>query len=300
MILPDRALTVFLKLRKANVPFMTVAAARKRVYERTLRPEPYGPPRRLRPDVEISVARNEAGWPVYTLTPRNSPPRGNVVYTHGGGWVHEIVLQHWQLAAQIAAEARTSVQVVIYPLIPFGTSQGVVESVTAMLRDSIRAHGPTVVAGDSAGGQIALSAALQLRDRHDLTLPRTIAIAPAVDLSLKNPDIPTVQPRDPWLGTEGNKVFIDLWRGNLDVDDPIVSPINGDLEGLGPITLFSGTRDILNPDSRLFVEKAAQAGVDVEFFEREGQIHVYPLLPTKVGQSARKTIVERVRRAVAS
>jgi acetyl esterase/lipase len=300
MILPDRLVVALLQAGKANAAFITEAGGRSLLRKRTFRPARFGPPRRLRADVSISAARNEAGWPVYTVTPRSAPPRGNVVYVHGGGWVNEISLQHWQLAAQIAAEASTNVQVIIYPLVPFGTAQAVVDGVTDMLLDSIGKHGPTVIAGDSAGGQIALSAVLQLRDRHGLTLPRTIAISPALDLSMKNPDIAIVQPIDPWLGTKGTQVFIDLWKDSLDVNDPIVSPLSGNLEGLGPITLFTGTRDILNPDARLYAEKAAKAGVDVECLELEGHIHVYPLLPTVIGKEARKTIVERVRQATAA
>lgn len=298
MILPNRLIPAILRLTKANAVFMTEAGARKYLRERTMRPESFGPPRWLRKDVTVSTTRNEAGWPVYSIAPRNTPARGAVVYVHGGGWVSEIALQHWQLCAQIAAESGTTVQVVIYPLIPFGTSQEVVDGVTTMVVNSTKTHGPTVLAGDSAGGQIALSSVLQLRDLHGITLPRTIAISPAVDLSMKNPDIALVQPSDPWLGTTGTKVFIDLWRDSLDVDNPIVSPLNGGLKGLGPVTLFCGTHDILNPDGRLYAEKAAAAGVDIEFIELDGQIHVYPLLPTRTGKQARKIIVERVREAI--
>ncbi|WP_207343366.1 alpha/beta hydrolase [Arthrobacter sp. E3] len=297
MILPDRLIPVGLRLAKANAVFATEAGARARLRARTLRPRPYGPPRLLRSDVTVSAARNSAGWPVYTLTPRNASPRGSVLYVHGGGWVGEIMLQHWQLAAQIAAEARTTVQVLIYPLVPYGTAKDVIDGVTDAVLAATRTHGPAVLAGDSAGGQIVLSSVLQLRDRHGVTLPRTIAISPAVDLSMKNPDIAVVQPSDPWLGTRGTQLFIDLWKDTLDVNDPVVSPLNGVLEGLGPITLFTGTRDILNPDGRLFAEKAAAAGVDVEFIQLEGQVHVYPLLPTVIGRDARKGIVERVYQA---
>ncbi len=51
----------------------------------------------------------------------------------------------------------------------------------------------------------------------------------------------------------------------------------------------------MNPDDRLFAEKAAKAGVDVEFIQQNGQVHVYPLLPTMIGHEARKEIVERLR-----
>ena len=235
--------------------------------------------------------------PSIRLPPRNAGARGSVVYVHGGGWVNGIAPQHWQLIAQIAAEAKTTVQVVIYPLVPYGTAQEVVDGVTDLVLEATRTHGPTVLAGDSAGGQIVLSTILQLRDRHGVTLPRTVAISPAVDLSMKNPEIAAVQPSDPWLGTKGTQIFINLWRDALEVNNPAVSPLNGELEGLGPITLFCGTRDILYPDGRLFAEKAAKAGVDVEFFQPEGQLHVYPLLPTASGREARKGIVERVHEA---
>lgn len=297
MNLPDRFIPLFLAATRANAPFATEAGARKRLRERTLRPGPYGPPRRLRPGVAVSVKRNDAGWPVYTLTPRNTAATGSVLYVHGGGWVNEIARQHWQLAAQIAAEAMTTVTVPIYPLVPFGNAREVVDGISAAVLEATRAHGPTVLAGDSAGGQIVLSSLLRLRDVHGLTLPRSIAISPALDLSMTNPDIQVVQPRDPWLGTEGAKVFIDLWKDALDVFDPVVSPLEGDLEGLGPITIFSGTRDILNPDGRLYAQKAAHAGVDVEFIEVDGQVHVYPLLPTRIGGEARRKIVARVAEA---
>ncbi|MDN5754414.1 MAG: alpha/beta hydrolase fold domain-containing protein [Arthrobacter sp.] len=299
MILPEPLIPVFLKATKAGEEFISEAAAHRRVREGTLRPAPYGPPRGLRNDVGITVARTAAGWPAYTLRPRNPGARGHLIYAHGGGWVNEISPQHWQLAAQIAAEARTTVHVLIYPLVPFGTAGRVVDGFTTEVLKCLESAEPTVLAGDSAGGQIVLSTLLHLRDRHQVTLPRTIAIAPAVDLSMKNPEIAAVQPSDPWLGTRGTQVFIDLWRDTLDVDDPTVSPLNGDLEGLGPVTLFSGTRDILNPDGRLFAQRAARAGVDVEYVEKQGQLHVYPLLPTATGRAARQHIVARVREATA-
>ncbi|MDF2443616.1 MAG: hypothetical protein JWR01_1819, partial [Subtercola sp.] len=113
-----------------------------------------------------------------------------------------------------------------------------------------------------------------------------------------NPRIPEVQPTDPWLATPGGKVLAELWRGDRDLLDPVVSPLAGDLAGLGPITMFSGTRDVLNPDAHLLVEKAAAAGVELDFHEGEGQVHVYPLLPTEVGRLARADIVRTLHRAL--
>jgi acetyl esterase/lipase len=184
------------------------------------------------------------------------------------------------------------VLVPIYPLVPFGTAEPVVSAVADLVLDSITRHGGTCLAGDSAGGQIALSSALRLRDEHQVTVPRTVLIAPALDLSLTNPEIDVVQPRDPWLGRHGSRVFIEHWRGDLPVTDPRISPLAADLHGLGPLTVFCGTRDILYPDACLLVDKATRAGVEVDFHEAPGLVHVYPLTPTPEG---RAVIVECLR-----
>lgn len=298
--IPSALIPPLLRLMRANRVFVTAEGARRRVRERELRPAAYGPPGRLRSDVRVDVAHEE--WPVYTVTPRTrSPrsPRGSVVYVHGGGWVNEIVSQHWTLAAQIAAEANTTVTLPIYPLVPFGTAAEVADGVVALVRQNLDRYGTTALAGDSAGGQIALSVAQLLRDRHGIVLPRTVLISPALDLTWSNPRIPVVQPTDPWLGVPGGKVLAEFWRGDCELLDPVVSPLEGELLGLGPISLYTGTRDVLNPDAHLLAEKASAAGVDLEFREGAGQVHVFPVLPTREGAASRARIVRTLRAALA-
>ena len=185
----------------------------------------------------------------------------------------------------------------IYPLVPFGTAQEVRDGVLALVRRSLERYGPTCLAGDSAGGQIAVSTALALRD-EGIILPRTVLISPALDLSWSNPRIPAVQPTDPWLGTPGGKVLAQHWRGELDLLDPAVSPLYGDFAGLGALTVFTGTRDVLNPDAHLLAGKAAAAGVPCELHEVAGQVHVYPLIPTRAGLAAQQDLVETLRQAI--
>lgn len=294
----SRVVPVFLRLSGANRVFADADRARRHVEEVRVRPQPSDPPRRLRPDVTVRSG-TVAGWPVHVLTPTGVRPRGAVVYLHGGAWIHQIVSQHWQLVAQIAVESRTTVVVPIYPLVPHGTAGEVVPGVAALVRRAVAEHGAAAVAGDSAGGQIALSTALLLRDEDGTTLRRTVLIAPAVDLTMTNPGIERVQPLDPWLARPGTEVFIDHWRGDLDVRDPRVSPLAGDLTGLGPLTVFTGTRDILNPDAHLLTRRARAVGVPVDLHERAGLVHVYPLTPTAEGRAARRTITRVLREGLA-
>lgn len=277
----------------------TIEAACRHVERVSIRPQPYGPPKRLRKDVSVTVERWR-GWPVYTVAPNGEGRTGSTVYVHGGAWVNEISPQSWQLVAQIAAETGSVVTVPIYPLIPFGTAAQVVPMIAELVLDNISKYGPTCLAGDSAGGQIALSAALQLRDTDDVTLPRTVLISPALDLTLSNPMIDCVQPSDPWLRRDGLRVVIEYWRGELELDDPLVSPLAAELDGLGPLSVFSGTRDILNPDARVLVVRSYADAVKINYHERWGQVHTYPLMPTPEGHDARVTIVDSLRQALSA
>ena len=295
--LPQRAVPAILKLTGRNKIFWDRQAAEQRVEDLLVRPRPFAPPQRL--GAEVSIARQDVfGWPVYRITPRRGAgqdeARGNTVFVHGGGWVSEIAAQHWRLAARIAAESATTVTVPIYPLVPQGIAEQVVPGVASLVRDSVDRGVETRLFGDSAGGQIALSAALQLRDAG-VVLPRTVLLSPALDLTWSNPGIDRVQPSDPWLARPGGRHFSELWRDVLEVTDPRVSPLHGDFAGLGPLSVFIGTRDILNPDTQLLREAAAAAGVDLDFYEREGEVHVYALLPTAWGRQGRQRIIEALR-----
>ncbi|CAA9251611.1 MAG: Putative esterase, partial [uncultured Actinomycetospora sp.] len=128
-------------------------------------------------------------------------------------------------------------------------------------------------------------------DRGVPPLGRTVLIAPALDLRLTNPEIALVEPHDPWLARPGVHVAAALWRGELPLEDPLVSPLLTDHAGLGPLTVFSGTRDITHPDTCLLVERARAAGVEVDLHEGAGLVHVYPLLPVPEGRAARAVIV---------
>ncbi|MFC7622105.1 alpha/beta hydrolase fold domain-containing protein [Microlunatus sp. GCM10028923] len=240
------------------------------------------------------TATTERGWRVYAITPTSTPPRGTVVYLHGGSWIHQAVKEHWSWVQQLADEASTTVLMPVYPLVQQGGTAARVVPVVAKLCE--QAPGPVVLMGDSAGGAIAASASLLLRER-EVPVALTALIAPSLDLSMSNPEIDLVQPQDPWLVKRGLLEVAELWAG-ADVDDPILNPIHGDLHGLSPLMIFSGTRDILNPDARLFADRAADAGVDVSYRELPGQLHVYPLLPIPEGRRARTEMVAAVLRAV--
>ena len=287
-----RALPLLLRVLRFKRTFATSEGMRYRLQEVAVRPERFGPPARL-PGVRVTVTRT-GGWPVYVVEPRDAASGQHAVYVHGGSWAFEISPFHWRLIARVVRDSGATVTVPIYPLTPAGTAATVVPPVADLVADLVDRHGAdhVIVMGDSAGGQIALSTALVLRDRGVPPLRRTVLISPALDLSLSNPEIDRVEPTDPWLARPGIRVSIDLWRDGLAMDDPMVSPLAGDLTGLGPITVFGGSRDITHPDIRLLVARARAAGVEVDDQDGPGMVHVWPLLPIPEARTARAHITD--------
>lgn len=291
----SRALPPLLRALGLRRPFASPAAMQQRLDDVALRPARYGPPPGLR-GVDVAVGR-VAGWPVYTVRPRGAASGQHAVYVHGGSWTFEISPFHWWLVASLVRRSGVTVTVPVYPLAPVGTAATVVPAVADLLAGLADRHGADRVTamGDSAGGQIALSAVQLLRDRGVPPLRRTVLISPALDLSLTNPGIDRVEPNDPWLARPGVRLTIDLWRDGLPLDDPRVSPLAGDLAGLGPLTVLGGSLDITHPDVRLLVERARAAGVEVDDQDAPGMVHVWPLLPVPEGRAARRHLAALLR-----
>ncbi len=142
---------------------------------------------------------------------------------------------------------------------------------------------------------MALAAAMVLRDRGHPPLHRVVLSAPWLDISGTAPRLAELDPSDPWLAVPGTRAAGALYRGELTVDDPLVSPLFGSLDGLGPVTLFCGTRDILLADTERFIPLAEAAGLPLDAHIGEGMIHNYPLLPIPEGRAARILIADALK-----
>ena len=295
MHIPQWTVTAFLKLTRANRAYLDPAAARKRIAKRALLPQPIVPrffPGKTQVRIKVNYS---AGQYIYVLVPNDQQPRGAFVYVHGGGWVNQIALQHWQLAAEMATTTGRAVLLPIYPLIPFGTAAQVIPSIGRITLAAKEKFGEVALGGDSAGGQIALSAALEIR--KTATMP-IVLISPALDATFSNPHIPAAQQADPWLGVPGCKVFLEEWAASTPLTDPKVSPLLApatELASLGPVTIFTGTADIFNPDAHLLAHKIAAEGGHYDLVEEPSGLHVYPLLPTRAGAAARAQICALMR-----
>ena len=261
-----------------------------------VRPRHFAPPRSLDRHVALRVRRDH-GWPVYEMAPWGTRlPRHRVVYFHGGGYVSEVDSAHWGVCRRMATLVPARVSLPIYPLAPTSTAAVTVTTAAGVAAEVIRDAGDdrlVTLMGDSAGGGLALAVAQALRD-NGVGAPRLVLVAPWADLTMSDEGLDARIP-DPMLSVPRLRRAGELYAGDLPVDHPIVSPINGDLAGLGPMTIFVGTRDLLLRDAQRLRDAAVARGVRVDYHEGAGLIHVWPLLPLPEARRARQAIVGAIR-----
>jgi acetyl esterase/lipase len=272
---------------------------RQHIERLTVRPARYAPSRALVRGLSVSVQR-VGGTPVYTAAPEGHAPGHHLLYLHGGAYTYEISPLHWRLVRQLALSVPAEVEVPIYPLAPHATASATVPAMTELLAELIENVAPDRVTlmGDSAGGGMALAVAQQLRDRTGLQPGRIVLISPWLDATVSEPEQREIERRDEMLSLPGLAESGRLYAGDLDVRDPLVSPLFGELAGLAPIHVFTGTDDVLNPDARRVAHTMAEKGQEIHFHEAEGMQHCYALLPLiPEGKAARKTILGIMRAA---
>lgn len=222
----------------------------------------------------------------------------HVMYLHGGAFVRPITHYHWRFLQYLVATTGCTVTVPFYPLTPEDSGLTALQYVLEVRQRIMGTLGTRteVLMGDSAGGNLALAAALALRDTG-AALPRhLVLIAPWVDVAMCHPGIAAIAPRDPMLAVRGLQEAGRLYAGDMTLNHPYISPLHADLSGLPSMAIYAGTRDILYPDIRALAEKARIQGNSVELIVGPEMIHVWPILPFREGRAARSDIAARLMR----
>jgi acetyl esterase/lipase len=291
----SRCIIGLLRLLPIKKRLASAAAVQEHVRRLGLRPASYEP-QGLGRGVEVT-SKSVAGWPVYYTAPSKSPDVGNyVVFLHGGGYINEIVRAHWRFVAYLTRHARVRCVVPIYPLAPRATAKDVVPAMGDLLRKLLEEAGlaKVTVIGNSAGAGLGLAATQWLRDSGYPQPNGLVLISPGLNASVSRAEQMAIAARDPVQDFPGIIEAGRLYAGDLDVSHPYVSPLNGDFRGLAPMIVFSGTLDLLYPDSIDLAAKARAAGVPIELHLRQGQPHNYAAMPTPEGRQARAIILRVV------
>ncbi len=248
------------------------------------------PPRRGLPGLEVS-RRDGPPFPVWELRPAGARPERTVLHLHGGGFVSGLDRFHWRFAAALARDTGTRWVLPAYPLTPTHTWRDCHDALAALFTElAVESPGGVTLAGDSAGGGLALALAQRVAASAGPQPTGLVLVSPWVDLTGTTPGTEGMTAHDPWLRLSKLRLYGSWWAGADDPSRPEVSPLSGALAGLPATLVLCGTRDLLLPQVREVVRRATAAGVEVSYEEEPGLLHVYPLLPVPEGRAARRRI----------
>jgi acetyl esterase len=208
-----------------------------------------------------------------------------IVFLHGGGWVFGDLDTHDAPCRALARESGCAVIAVAYRLAPETRFPGAAEDALAALRRIAAAAGALgldggrlPLCGDSAGGNLAIAAALMAR-RRGTALRGLGLLYPAIDPACASASQEAFA-RGHMLTQEGMRW---LWRAYLGpgtrFDDPLAAPLNAELGGLPPTTVATAECDILRDEGEAFAGRLAAAGVAVRKRRYDGLIHGFVLFP---------------------
>lgn len=257
------------------------------------------PAKERRPPSEIftrfrTERRDINGRPVYHIQPSDNTPERHIVFLHGGAYVGVMKILEWKFLIRLMEAQPCQVTVPLYGLAPEYTYRDTFELMTKLYRGLLTENSAENIflLGESCGGGIALGFAQSLME---LDLPQPgglVLLSPALDITLRNPDIPEIEARDPVMAVPGNREAGRMWAGGDDPTIPQLSPINGPLKGLAPICALVGSNEILMPDVRRLRDRANEEAQTFQYLEYRSMFHVWMLLPTPEGQQATNDVIE--------
>lgn len=239
---------------------------------------------------DVRVTRiNEAAFRGEVVSVKE--PEHFVLYFHGGAFVGGKTRTYHNFAARLAKNLNANVYLATYPFAPEqpfpAAPERCLQAYQYLLDLGIPASKITL-AGDSAGGGLALSVLLQAK-HFDLPLPCcTVGISPATNCTPCPRGIQENCASDSMLSSDIVREVINLYVPNKALrEHPFASPVHGDFEGLTPIMLTISNDEVLYGDALSLRRKAESAGVKVKWLERSNAFHVWPILVPFVPEANR-------------
>ena len=215
-----------------------------------------------------------SGW---WCRPANIQPGKAIVHLHGGwfNWGSARAFRH--LVGHIAAQTQVEAFIPEYRLAPEHPFPAAIEDAQSCYRELANRGTPLIaLTGDSAGGGLALSLlaiATNAAVSNGVTPVGAVVLSPVTDLTLSGQSWQSRAAADPYFIQSQAAGLVKAYLAGTNPNNPMASPLYGSLAGLPPIRVQVGDDEVLLDDSRRYVERAIEAGVDAKLDVWEGMPH---------------------------
>ncbi|MDX6234540.1 MAG: epsilon-lactone hydrolase [Nocardioidaceae bacterium] len=201
-----------------------------------------------------------------------------ILYFHGGVYVIGTAAATVPLVGDLARRTGAKALTVDYRLGPEHPYPAAVDDAQAayegLLGQGVEPS-QIALAGESAGGGLAVATLLALRAAGTPLPSCAFLMSPYADLTLSGESLANKEQVDPVLTPEGLRVRVPDYVAGADASDPLISPVFGDLSGLPPLLIQVGSHEILLSDAVRLAGRAAVADVPVTLEVTAGVPHVF-------------------------
>lgn len=254
------------------------------------------PPRKMKNKYYINKSKLN-GRDYYVIEPLRDVGNKHVFFLYGGGYVSDIRNHYWEFLAWLCDSLKCKITVPIYPLAPKYNYKDVFDMIVPLyikIASGINLE-DLIIMGDSSGGGMSLALAEILKEKEIPQPGNIVLISPALDWTFTNSEIYKFEKSDPVLAVPALLDMVKWYSGEQNSKHYLISPIYGDFEGVGKISLFIGTNDIFYPDAIRFKKLAEKKGMKINFFEYPSMIHNWPLYSFPESKKARGEIIQIIK-----
>jgi monoterpene epsilon-lactone hydrolase len=232
-----------------------------------------------KPAAPGTTAQDEIIGGVGCVVCRPSAPTSTVLYLHGGGYRLGAARSWVSFATSLAAAADTQVVIVDYRLAPEHPFPAALHDAAAVFESLQADHvGPLFVAGDSAGGGLAIALTVAAKQSRQALPDGLIVLSPWADLTLGSETFATRAETDQFFPKDSAAEAAESYLQGADAHDPLASPLLADLANFPKTVIFAGGAETLLGDGLTLCTALVTAGTSVEAHFPAGMQHVWPTL----------------------
>jgi monoterpene epsilon-lactone hydrolase len=216
----------------------------------------------------VQVTPDHIGdFKVEWLAPKQAPDGKLILYLHGGAFIMGGCQMHRQFVSHIARASGFRAVVPEYRLAPEHPFPAAIDDVVSIYRSLISTGlmpGDIILAGDSAGANLAIALMLKLRDAGEPLPAAACLLSPWIDLSLSGESMKTNADKDPWFREDDIRHIASLYCDENQIMNPLASPVYADASGLPPLYIQVGGDEVLLSDSLRLADNVRSSGGEAE------------------------------------